>query len=76
VCITAIPAEAEPIVIVSMEVWRKLQIRDAALSDPEKTYTNDDFEREVGELNVLARQRGDRVTSEVNLARGQSFPPR
>jgi hypothetical protein len=52
------------------------QIRDAALSDPEKTYTNADFEQAVSELRVFARQRGDFVTSEVNAARGQSFPPR
>jgi CotH protein len=52
------------------------QIRDAALSDPEKTYTNEDFERTVSELKVFARQRGDFVTSEVNAAREQSFPPR
>lgn len=52
------------------------QIREAALSDPEKTYTNEDFERAVIALNAFARQRGAFVTGEVNAARGQPFPPR
>ena len=48
------------------------QIRDAALSDPEKPYTNEDFEGAVNDLRVFARQRGEFVTSEVNAAREPS----
>jgi spore coat protein CotH len=47
------------------------QIRDAALADPEKTFTNDEFERAVDDLKAFARQRGDFVTTEVNAARAQ-----
>jgi len=45
------------------------QIRDAARADPEKTFTNDDFERAVDDLRAFARQRGDFVMREVNAAR-------
>jgi spore coat protein H len=42
------------------------QIRDATLTDPEKTFTNDDFERAVDDLRTFARERGAFVTGEVN----------
>ena len=59
------------------EVEREYQqIRDAALSDPEKTYTNEEFEAAVSGLRGFARQRGSFVTDEVNAARQQSFPSR
>jgi len=47
------------------------QIRDAALSDTEKPFTNADFETAVEALRNFARQRGDLVTAEVNQARTQ-----
>jgi hypothetical protein len=45
------------------------QIRDAELSDPTKTFTNDQFEQAVNDLRAFARQRGASVTSEVTAAR-------
>ena len=45
------------------------QIRDAALSDPEKPFSNADFESRVDDLRAFARQRGDLVTREVNASR-------
>ena len=45
------------------------QVRDAALSDPEKPYSNADFERAVTDLTTFAQQRGDFVTREVAAAR-------
>ena len=47
------------------------QIRDAARSDTEKPYTNDDFERAVTDLTIFAQQRGEFVTREVAAARVQ-----
>jgi len=47
------------------------QIRDAARSDPDKPYSNDDFERAVTDLTTFAQQRGDFVTREVAAARAQ-----
>ena len=47
------------------------QIRDAALSDTEKPFTNADFENAVEALRNFARRRGDLVTAEVNQAREQ-----
>jgi spore coat protein H len=47
------------------------QIRDATRSDPDKPFSNDDFERAVVDLNAFARQRGDFVTREVTAARAQ-----
>lgn len=47
------------------------QIRDAARSDPDKPYSNDDFERAVNDLTTFARERGDFVTREVAAARAQ-----
>ena len=47
------------------------QVRDAALADPEKTFSNDEFERSVNDLRAFARQRGDFVTSEVNALRAR-----
>ena len=59
------------------EVEREYQqIRDAALSDPEKPDSNEAFEQAVSELSAFARHRGVFVTSEVNAARGQSIPER
>ena len=47
------------------------QIRDAALTDPVKQFTNDEFEMAIADLLTFARQRGDLVTREVNLLRTQ-----
>ena len=47
------------------------QIREATLTDPEKTFPNDEFERAVNDLRTFAQQRGAFVTSEVNAARAQ-----
>ena len=47
------------------------QIRDAARSDPEKTYSNDQFEAAVADVLSFARQRSAIVTSEVASFRTQ-----
>jgi hypothetical protein len=48
------------------------QIREAALADPVKPFTNDEFERAVNDMGVFARHRGNAVTAEINRSR----PPR
>jgi hypothetical protein len=45
------------------------QIREAALADPQKTYTNEQFEAAVSAVRDFARQRSAFVTSEVAKAR-------
>jgi spore coat protein CotH len=45
------------------------QIRDAVLLDPEKNYTNDQFDGEVSKLREWAQQRGAFVMQEVNASR-------
>jgi len=45
------------------------QIRDAALADPVKPYSNAQFETAVADLGVIARHRGDAVGREVGQAR-------
>jgi spore coat protein CotH len=45
------------------------QIRDAVLLDPEKNYTNDQFDGEVSKLREWAQQRGAFVTQEVTASR-------
>ncbi len=45
------------------------QIRDAALADPVKPYSNAQFEAAVNELGIFARHRGGLVASEVGAAR-------
>lgn len=47
------------------------QIRDATLTDPDKPFSNDDFERAVNDLRTFARQRGTFVSGEVSAARAQ-----
>jgi len=47
------------------------QIRAAALSDPQKNFSNDEFEQAVRDLTTFARQRGASVTGQVNAARVQ-----
>lgn len=46
------------------------QIRDAALTDPQKPYSNAEFEQAVNDLRTFARQRSGTVTGQVNQARG------
>jgi spore coat protein CotH len=45
------------------------QIRDAAVTDPDKPYTADDFERAVNDLREFAQNRSSLVTQEVNSSR-------
>jgi spore coat protein H len=45
------------------------QIRDAVLIDPEKNYTNDQFDGEVNKLREFVQQRGSFVSQEVNASR-------
>ena len=45
------------------------QIREAARSDPEKTYTNEQFEAAVEDIRSFARQRSNNVTGEVTASR-------
>jgi spore coat protein CotH len=47
------------------------QIREATLTDPEKTFSNDEFERAVDDLRTFAKERGAFITSEVDAARAQ-----
>ncbi len=47
------------------------QIRAAELSDPQKNFSNDEFEQAVRDLATFARQRGAAVTGQVNAARVQ-----
>jgi spore coat protein CotH len=55
---------------LELEIEREYaQIRDAVLADPQKTFTNADFERTVNDLRAFARERGEFVTREVNAAR-------
>ena len=54
------------------EVQREYQqIRDAALADPSKPFTNDEFELAAIDLGVFARHRGDFVTAAVSAARAR-----
>ncbi|HEY3044610.1 MAG TPA: hypothetical protein VGJ39_11320, partial [Vicinamibacterales bacterium] len=48
------------------------QVRDAALADPLKPYTNDEFAAAIDALGRFARERGDFVTQEVGRVRAQS----
>jgi spore coat protein H len=45
------------------------QVRDAALSDPEKPYSNDDFERAAADFTAFGRDRSAFVTGEVQSTR-------
>jgi len=45
------------------------QIRDAVYADPQKNYTNDQFDGEVNKLREFAAQRPGFVTQEVNASR-------
>ncbi|MEO8257601.1 MAG: CotH kinase family protein [Acidobacteriota bacterium] len=47
------------------------QIREATLADPEKTFSNDDFEQAVNDLRTFARERGAFIASEVSAAQAQ-----
>ena len=42
-----------------------IQIRDAARADPEKDFTNDQFEAAIVDVRSFARQRSNNVTGEV-----------
>ena len=46
------------------------QVREAALSDPDKPYSNAQFEQAVNDLRAFAQQRSGIVTQQVNQARG------
>jgi spore coat protein CotH len=45
------------------------QIRDAALADPVKPFTNTQFQAAIDGLGVFARHRGESVVQQVNRAR-------
>lgn len=47
------------------------QIRQAALADVTKPFTNDEFERSVADVREFARTRGAFVTTEIAHARGR-----
>lgn len=52
------------------EIQREYQqIRDAARADPDKPFSNDDFERAVSDLGVFARYRPDFVNRQIDEAR-------
>jgi hypothetical protein len=54
------------------EVQREYeQIRDSALADPSKPFTNDEFERAAKDLGAFARHRGDFVRAAVSAARAR-----
>jgi spore coat protein CotH len=54
------------------EVLREYtQIRDIALADPVKAYTNEEFEAEIQRLMAFARERSTFVRTEVEKLRGQ-----
>jgi hypothetical protein len=45
------------------------QIQDAALADPTKSYTNDQYTEAVEDMRKFARERADFVRSEIAAAR-------
>jgi spore coat protein H len=71
-CIRSVnePGEPDTRGWLAREIDREnTQIRDAVLLDPEKNYTNDQFDGEVNKLREFAQQRGGFVTAEVNASR-------
>lgn len=55
---------------LEQEIEREYQqIRTAALEDPVKPFTNQQFEQEIEALRAFARERGARVTEQVAAAR-------
>jgi hypothetical protein len=56
------------------------QIREAALADPVKPFTNAEFERDVSDMVTFARNRGAAVAAEVESTRsaqpGSAYPRR
>jgi hypothetical protein len=71
-CIRSVnePGETDTRGWLAREIDREnTQIRDAVLLDPEKNYTNDQFDGEVNKLREFAQQRGGFVTAEVNASR-------
>jgi spore coat protein H len=61
---------------VDREIDREYgQIRDAVYADPQKDYSNEQFDGEVNRLREFALQRGPFVATEVNAARALG-PPR
>ncbi len=64
------PTEGDSRGWLEREIEREYQqIRDAAIADPDKPYTADDFENAVNALRDFARNRGNWVTQEVNSSR-------
>ena len=61
---------ADPRGWLEREIQREYnQIRDAALADPVKPYSNAQFETAVNDLGVFARHRADVVMAQVNQSR-------
>jgi CotH kinase protein len=64
------PTEGDGRGWLEREIEREYQqVRDAAITDPDKPYTADDFERAVNDLREFARNRSAWVTQEVNSSR-------
>jgi hypothetical protein len=64
------PATPETRGWMEQEIDRQyLQIRDAALADPQKPYTNEQFTAAIEEMRVFARERDDFVRAEVAKVR-------
>jgi hypothetical protein len=45
------------------------QVRESALADPKKPFTNEEFEQAVRDLLAFARERGDFIVQSVSSAR-------
>jgi spore coat protein H len=64
------PTEGDSRGWLEREIEREYQqVRDAAITDPDKPYTADDFERAVNDLRDFAMNRSSWVTQEVNSSR-------
>src|SRR5262245_22265081 len=64
------PTEGDSRGWLEREIEREYQqIREAAIADPDKPFTSDDFENAVNALRDFARNRGNWVTQEVNSSR-------
>jgi hypothetical protein len=55
----------------AFESHRPLRSCCRAIADPQKTFTNDEFEQAIADLGTFARHRGESVTRQVSAARQQ-----
>jgi hypothetical protein len=66
------PGSSDPRGWLEREIEREsTQIRPALLTDPQKPFSNEEFEQAVRDLTTFARQRGVSVINQVNTARAQ-----